>query len=145
MITLASLTLGLHLGSAHVPDRPQQNNSNVRVYVRTQGGWTAGVYRNTLGRTSTYIGHTQELGAGFALTLGAVHGYEKRCGRVERYKPRSNDTYLHTYCDDGANSKVAPLIVPSYRLPYAVLGATPRLSVAPSKYTAIHLSVEWSL
>lgn len=69
-----SETVGLHLASAHVPQR-QFNNTNPGVYYRSDAGWTAGGYRNSLRRTSVYAGYTWEYRA-LALTAGAVTGYQ---------------------------------------------------------------------
>lgn len=44
----AQTTVGLHLVSHHFPQRDYQNNTNPGIYVRTESGLTAGIYRNTL-------------------------------------------------------------------------------------------------
>ncbi len=67
-------TVGLHLASAHVPQR-HFNNTNPGLYWRSDEGWTAGGYRNSLSRTSAYAGYTWEYHA-LGLTAGAVTGYQ---------------------------------------------------------------------
>jgi hypothetical protein len=54
----ASITVGLHAASKHLPKYEWQSGFNPGVYVRTSAGWTAGVYRNTLARTTLYAGRT---------------------------------------------------------------------------------------
>jgi hypothetical protein len=66
-------TLGLHLASAHLPQR-HFNNTNPGLYYRSDEGWTAGAYRNSLRRTSAYAGYTWGWGR-LAVTGGAVTGY----------------------------------------------------------------------
>jgi hypothetical protein len=82
---LNGVVLGVHLISAH--SAPGLNDDNPGLYVRTNGGLTAGFYENSLSRThvngndgsrrvSRYLGWTWETsGRGLALTLGAVDGY----------------------------------------------------------------------
>ncbi len=136
-------TLGLHLGTAHssptytvtgpVLDRDtlqpigmytqqrRYESFNPGLYLRLDSGATAGFYRNSYGRWSTYAGWTwQTAGDRFALTVGAVTGYPTR--------------------------SVSPLIVPSVRFDLA--GATSaRLSLLPktpgtAESTGLHLSLE---
>lgn len=64
---------GLHLGSVHFPQR-DFNNANPGLYWRSDAGWTAGAYRNSLRRTSGYAGMTWQWGR-LALTAGGVTGY----------------------------------------------------------------------
>ena len=42
-------TIGLHLVSYHTPEK-RYNNVNPGIYYRTNEGWTAGIYRNSLSR-----------------------------------------------------------------------------------------------
>ena len=64
---------GVHLGSVHFPQR-DFNNVNPGLYWRSDAGWTAGAYRNSLRRTSAYAGLTWQWGR-LALTAGGVTGY----------------------------------------------------------------------
>src|SRR5687768_5347830 len=72
----AAGTVRLHLGSIHFPQR-DFNNSNPGLYYRSDAGWTAGAYRNSLRRTSAYAGHTWQWDR-LALTAGGVTGYSDR-------------------------------------------------------------------
>lgn len=69
----AAGTIGVHLGSIHFPQR-DFNNANPGLYYRSEAGWTAGAYRNSLRRTSAYAGHTWQWDR-LALTAGGVTGY----------------------------------------------------------------------
>lgn len=80
-------TLGLHLGSVHVPAR-DYNNVNPGVYYIADNGFTAGTYYNSIRNQSVYAGYTWDYGR-FRLTAGVVTGY--------RYK-------------------VAPMLAPSIKL-----------------------------
>jgi len=113
-----ALTFGLHLASVHVPAR-HFNNVNPGLYVRTDAGWTAGAYENSLRRTSAYVGYTWEHGR-FAVTGGAVTGYAE---------------------------KVQPLLVPSVKL-LTLRGATARVAFIPRvekriESHVLHLMVEF--
>lgn len=71
----AAGTLGAHIASVHIP-QGDFNNFNPGIYYRSDAGWTAGIYRNSLSRGSVYGGYTWEHGR-FGLTAGAVNGYGK--------------------------------------------------------------------
>lgn len=94
-------TFGLHLVSHHAPAKIY-NNTNPGVYYRTPEGWTAGIYRNSLSRTSVYAGYTWKFGQ-LDVTTAAVTGY------------------FHT---------VQPLLVPSISL-FTWRGITPRIAYIP--------------
>lgn len=115
------LVLGLHLFTAHLGGHGLEA-VNPGVYVRTEDGLTAGVFRNSYCRTSAYAGLTLETAdRRFALTVGGVTGYR--------------------------TAKVMPLAVPSVRLPITGDLAA-RLSFVPKLlkggYAGLHLSVERS-
>ena len=95
-------TIGVHVASMHFPER-DFNNFNPGLYYRSDLGWTAGAYRNSLRQVSAYAGYTWERGV-FGLTAGAVSGY--------------------------AGNSVQPLLVPSMSV-FAVHGATARLAFIP--------------
>lgn len=115
---LAGLTLGLHLLTLH--SAPGYESQNLGLYGRhAPSGITAGLYRNSEGRASFYLGETFETAdRRFALTVGAVTGYRSR--------------------------SLAPLVVPSMRLGDDDLAV--RLSLIPKPPGAnawgLHLSVE---
>jgi hypothetical protein len=79
------MIIGLHLVSAH--SAPGMNDANSGVHLRTEVGFTAGVYENSISgtrfngndgrrRESMYLGWTWETpGQSLAVTLGAVKGY----------------------------------------------------------------------
>lgn len=94
-------TFGVHLVSHHAPAKIY-NNTNPGVYYRTAEGWTAGIYSNSLSRTSVYAGYTWKFGV-FDVTTAAVTGY------------------FHT---------VQPLLVPSISL-FTWHGVTPRIAYIP--------------
>lgn len=108
-------TVGLHLGSYH-PGRPDLNPINPGAYVRTDKGWTAGAYVNSIKRISAYAGRTFSKGR-FSVTVGAITGYE--------------------------GPLVQPLVVPSiylgkgFRVVYV-----PQFEKAAQ---TIHLTYEWSI
>lgn len=134
MFTCASLILGLHLASYHVTERWHQNNINPGAYVECNG-WTAGVYRNSLSRTSVYAGHTFRSGP-FALALGVVSGYKKQYGMCGPglYDRPDNRCYL-----GASDSAVIPMLAPSVNLGPARIWYLPRVGDTSS---VIHLSVE---
>lgn len=110
-------TVGLHIASHHMPAKTY-NNRNPGLYYRLDAGWTAGVYRNSLSKTSVYAGYTWRFGW-LEVTTAGVTGY------------------FH---------EVQPLLVPSASLgTYG--GITPRLAYIPrveKKIGAhvVHLMVE---
>jgi len=95
-------TVGLHLASIHLPYRSAYNNVNPGIYYRGDAGWTAGVYHNSLSKTSVYAGYTLQYGR-FGLTAGGATGYQQT---------------------------VQPLLVPSVRL-FTLHGVTTRVAYVP--------------
>jgi hypothetical protein len=145
--------VGAHLVSYHVekggssdPGDLGWNNKNRGLYARWGNGLTVGAFRNSLFRNSAYVGWTLSDAADrFAVTLGAVSGYDKLTdGPGDHQAVRC----------DGANgcrtvnlkSVILPLFVPSVRV-----GITDRLSArlsmlaVPRHPAAVHLSMEWRL
>lgn len=121
-LATAETVLGLHVASHHFPQH-DQNNVNRGLYLRTDAGWTAGFYENSLRRQSVYGGRTWDIEyRGFrpAVTAMLVTGY--------RYA-------------------VVPLIVPSVATP-AVDGWRARLAYAPfvdksvKSAHVLHISIE---
>jgi hypothetical protein len=70
-------TIGLHLVSHHFPAR-DFTNLNPGAYWRSDEGWTAGGYRNSLHHLSLYAGRETPIAGPWALQLGAVSGYRGR-------------------------------------------------------------------
>lgn len=114
--------LGVHLATVHIGGHDLEP-INPGVYVRTESGLTAGVYRNSYGQISTYAGLTLQTDGGrFALTAGAVTGYPA--------------------------AKVMPLLAASVRVPITDTVAA-RISLLPKPLkggtaVGVHLSIERS-
>ena len=69
----ATLTLGLHLATAHF--QPGFQDANPGVYARCDSV-VAGVYANSVGRTSAYAAYVVPAGP-FEVAVGVVSGYGK--------------------------------------------------------------------
>lgn len=127
--TARSQTIGVHVVSMHMPARPDQNNQNLGLYVRSADGWTLGGYRNTLRRTSLYAGGTMSLLGPLDLTAGVISGYQDKGGKGH------------------SRGALSPLLAFSYALPVAVLGVTPRVTYVPGHLVkasdVLHLSFEF--
>ncbi len=115
----SQFTAGVHLATTHRGNAGLES-STPGLYVRHESGATAGGYRNSYGRWSTYAGWTWEApGRYVAITAGAVTGYPA--------------------------AKVMPLLVPSVRLPLGPVSA--RVSYIPKPVksgtaSGLHLSLE---
>lgn len=130
--------LGLHLLSAHA--HPGYDTVTPGLFVRSPGGITAGVLRNSVGRPGVYLGQTFETADGrFALTLGAITGYRTHC--EGRRVPWHGGTNVLEFCDD--SNKPKPLVAASVAIPeMRFADFTPRLSFCGK---ALTLSIERSL
>jgi hypothetical protein len=136
LTAMAAVTVGLHIGSAHMPDNWWHENLNPGVYVRFDQ-WQAGVYRNTYRRTTAYLGYVQPLGP-VDLMVGVASGYQRKC-TAWVYGGESGIS-----CQGFSRGFIGPAAALSYQLPIDVLGARPRLWFMPSRGTsAIHLSLEF--
>ena len=135
--------IGVNLVSRHFPARSYQNNFNPGAYVKWDNGIVLGGYRNTLWRPSFYAGYVLESGP-FALTIGAVTGYQRRTTAVPCTRAGyTGCTEWHGY----SNGYLTPMFSPSVRLP-SIAGVTPRLSYIPGfgvSPSVVHLSLEFSL
>lgn len=153
---LDGLVLGLHLVSVHVPANDGLNNNNPGIYVRNDAGWTAGLYYNSLERTSVYGAYTfttQALSPNLplSLTVGAITGYQRRketfaCKHGEDKGRTGSRCYRMAGYSSGP---VTAMIAPSIAFPLAELatGFLPRLAYIPSvgvgnEFTVLHLSIE---
>jgi hypothetical protein len=150
MDALTGLVIGLHLFSTHVPNMESTNNVNPGLYARTADGWQAGVYMNTLDRTSVYVAKAFSHGP-FSLVLGAMSGYQEKTTEVPAVGADGScktTGYAPCYQTQGhTRGAIGPMLALSYAAP-EILGTTPRLSVMPGwgdTHTVIHLSVEWKL
>lgn len=158
----AEVSLGLHLGSAHLPERDDQNNRNLGVYARGEQ-WQAGVYRNTLDRTTVYAAGVMPLGGGIEVLAGAGTGYKRECHQVTVV----TGTYEHTTvmpdgsvrrergktfgteerCRGFSRYAITPVLAFSWGMPVKFAGASPRLTVllpTPKSSAVVHLSADWA-
>lgn len=150
----AQTTFGVHVASAHLPNRDDQNNQNVGLYIR-HSGVQAGFYRNTINRTTAYLGYVHSFGP--VDLMGAMaSGYKKKCSRYTTdvvgqrspvYERTATSATVSEECTGFASDTLVPLVTLSYKAP-EVLGLTPRISFIPSigKHSnVLHLSFERSL
>ena len=122
------VTVGVHLGSVHIPKKPYHNNVNPGVYVR-YADWTVGTYKNTISRQTVYLGYSKELGGGFEAMAGGATGYQRKCEPV---------------CYGFSRGAVAPIIGLTYSPKTS--GIRPRFWFTPGLMGAssvLHLSVEF--
>jgi hypothetical protein len=122
-VLIASITLGVHIASVHLPDHGQ-NNINPGIYAIHEG-WTAGVYRNSYKRTSAYFGHVFNVWGPLDLTAGVVSGYKK--------DPVTGEGW--------SSGNVAPMLVPSVRLGHARIFVIPQVQKKTS--WVLHLAAEF--
>jgi hypothetical protein len=102
----ADTTVGLHAVTWHPNNGDQHfNNINPGVYVKTAEGWTAGIYRNSVRRTTAYAGYSWETDdtrlftAGLSIVAASGYGEYKV---MEDNEERS----IHTRA-------LVPMLVPS--------------------------------
>lgn len=134
---LETLVLGLHIASHHLEQVPNGRDVNPGVYAVVDGGWTAGAYRNTWGRTSVYLGRTVPLAGPFELTVGGVTGYRRRLVDCAAFEA---DGRIYTKQWQGSSRySVAPLLALSAAVPLGG-GAAARVTLGAN---VVHLSVEW--
>jgi hypothetical protein len=152
-LLIASLLLGAHIASVHVPAQPEHNNSNTGFYAQGEQ-WIAGGYKNSIGRTTLYAAYRHELGYGFDVFAGVASGYTRRCKTVTTKHIRETETdpvieYHHDQvCSGHARGYLAPAAGLSYTSPVKAFGATPRVFVIPGSQkssTVIHGSLQWEL
>lgn len=114
MIVLPTM-LGLHLMTAHLHSGYESITPG--IYARYESCATVGMYRNSVGRWSAYVGCTVEAGR-FAVTMGGVTGY---------------------------GFTVAPMMVPSVRLNLGQ-GSSLRIAIVPQlphgSSAAVHFAFE---
>jgi hypothetical protein len=116
------VTIGVHVGSMHVPAR-EFNNVNPGLYVRASD-WQIGAYRNSYRKRTAYLVYAWELGDGYEMFTGGATGYR--------------NVWHH-----GA---VAPMVAFSRALPVRLLGVQPRLTFmlpTPKTSAVAHLSMEF--
>jgi hypothetical protein len=157
----AELTLGVHLGSAHLPERDDQNNRNLGLYANGEH-WQAGVYRNTLKRTTVYAAGKFALGAGIDMLVGVGTGYKRECeevtvvtGRWERIEVQPDGSTVRTSgptlrteerCRGFSRYDITPVLAFGWSAPVKFAGASPRVTVllpTPKSSAVVHLSLGW--
>lgn len=124
---ITPIVIGLHLATAHFgqPANTQLQSATPGVYLRSAAGLTVGAYRNSHDKGSVYAAWTLSTDDGrWSITAGAVTGY-----------PRA---------------RVAPLVVPSLRLPLGDnSGWAIRFAYLPKPHSdgahGLHLSLERAL
>lgn len=117
------VTVGVHLGSVHLPQR-DFNNFNPGLYVR-QDDWQAGAYLNSYRRTTAYAGRVWRL----ERVWGPLRKYEVFTGGATGYE----NVWPH--------GLVAPMVVFSHRFETGM-----RLSLippTPKNSGVVHLSMEF--
>lgn len=158
-------TMGVHLASLHVPARDGQNNTNPGLNFTSDSGVTVGVYRNTQRKTSPYFGMQFELATGrygsVDVLAGVVGGYQRKCtdfmvqtGSYTTVETRDDGSTVTSKwpvleqrqsCTGFSRGYFTPMAAPSYRPPFAFLGATPRLTYMTNfRRHVAHLSADWS-
>lgn len=86
MNCFAIAAIGLHLVSWH--DEPGYNNTNPGVYVKSECGLTAGVYKNSFSRVSVYGAYSYDPPKlPFWASAGFATGYAKIPGTNFRLSP----------------------------------------------------------
>ena len=158
----AQTTIGVHTVSIHAPDHGE-NNSNWGAYVQHKR-LIVGGYRNSLNRDTGYVGYVHPLGYGFDVMGGLASGYQKRCHgysvivgeklHITHAKHGAVKTVTPVYeqresCSGFARGFLTPALALGYTAPFAVLGATPKLTLVPGmgnkSSTVLHLSLQFSL
>lgn len=129
-------TIGLHVGSKHLPDRGQ-SNQNLGIYYRTHSGVEAGYYRNSYRRDSFYVGQRLKLAEGvygnLGVDFGFITGYQRKCGEA---------------CEGFSRGYITPMVVGDYLAPISIFGITPRLQFVPAtkgNSAVVHLSAEYHI
>jgi hypothetical protein len=131
---LESLVIGLHLISAHVPERPWHNDKNWGAYVETSG-IAVGTYKNSLlGSRSYYVARRLDIWGPVSLHLGAISGYQ-----VRYLESLHGEPYNGTI--GTSQRKINPILAPSLKFDAIPL----RLFVIPPAgkgSTVFHLTLE---
>lgn len=140
----SATTVGLNIGSVHLPADSHLNNWNPGAYVITDSKVMIGAYYNSWKRPSVLVAYDVQYGP-FDLFVGVVSGYQRK----RRPIPCEELGLKFKTCwmDEGwSRGALAPMLVPSVRLP-EIAGFIPRVTVLPGfkSSTTIHLSFERSL
>lgn len=139
----AAATVGAHIHTEHfgsqnhLPPSLRYRDSTPGLYLRSDSGLTAGVVRNSYGRTSFYLGQTWTTSdERWSLTLGAITGYQyRKVSGVHLCMPEHKKFNVKPgepcfYNHGKTSALLRPLIAPSWAWvearPY-LGGATPRV------------------
>lgn len=125
------LTIGVHMGSVHLPAKDGQNNVNPGFYIRADA-WTVGAYHNTYRETTVYAARTLTTWRGLEVVAGVAYGYQFHTVAGREY---------------GASpGALAPMAGLTYAPPVRLFGAQPRIWVippTPKNSGVVHLSMEF--
>lgn len=115
--------IGLHLATAH--EKGGYNSITPGLYIKSENSFyglnTAGILRNSIGRTSVYLGYTFDY-RNFGLTIGGITGYP--------------------------HAIISPILIPSWVFSQTGpvnhrLSWLERKPDEPDSSRAIHYSLEW--
>lgn len=158
-------TMGVHLASVHAPARDGQNNTNPGLSFTSDSGLAVGLYLNTQRKLSPYFGKQFELATGrygsVDVLAGVVGGYQRKCtdfmvqtGSYTTVEKRDDGSTVTSKwpvleqrqsCSGFSRGYFTPMAAPSYRAPFSVGGATPRVTYMTNfRRHLVHLSANWS-
>jgi hypothetical protein len=75
VLDLAAIAIGVHIGTWHFKQDHRLRDFNPGVFARADR-WQAGLYHNSQRRTSAYVSYAFPLSERWAVSVGAVTGYE---------------------------------------------------------------------
>lgn len=115
--------IGIMVAATHfgnMNDGSERSLLTPGVYVVAKNGITAGVYRNTLKRTSWQLGYTHELSGRWAVSGGLVTGYPGTSTGYA-YEPSSKypTPYLAVSYRFGERSGARAIMAPQKTMPVA--------------------------
>lgn len=125
------LTIGVHVGSQHLPAKPGQNNVNPGLYVRADS-WMVGAYHNTYRETTVYAARTVTEWRSIELVAGVAYGYQ--------YHTVAGVAY------GASRGAFTPMAGLTYAPDVKIMGARPRiwlLPPTPKNSGVLHLSLEY--
>lgn len=139
ILAIASVTVGMHIASQHVPEYPHHEQVNPGLYVRMDR-MQLGAYRNSYGRATVYAGYAAPLGP-VELMVGVASGYTRRCTtqsntyttkvKTENGYVAVSDTVVTENCMGFGRGALVPLAALSYVVPVEVGGFKPRMWFLP--------------
>ena len=136
---VSAATVGIDIGSVHIPAHANQNNFNPGLYALFDNGVGLGTYRNTIRRESVWLAYRVETGP-VTWLAGVISGYQRREVPIACAPGYSGCTRI----TGNSRGFLMPFLSPSVALP-PVAGVTPRLSFVPgvgNSSSVFHLSIE---